>query len=69
MRPVCLYVDGSVPSCDHIHNNNYHHDDGERPKNGGGGGGDAALNGRRLTTDVDYESYFIEPSRPNAKIE
>lgn len=63
VRPVCLLVDGNVPSCDHIHNNYYNDDNPKNPKN------PTAVKGRRPTTVVDYESYFVDPSKPDETIE
>ncbi|XP_025191626.1 uncharacterized protein LOC112591898 [Melanaphis sacchari] len=59
VRPVCLYVDGNVPSCDHVIHSNHKN----RPQKVPG-----PANSRRPPV-VDYETYFIEPSKPNAKIE
>ncbi|CAI6348268.1 unnamed protein product [Macrosiphum euphorbiae] len=59
VRPVCLYVDGNVPSCDHVIHSNHN----GRPQKVPG-----PVISRRPPA-VDYETYFIEPSKPDAKIE
>ncbi|VVC27804.1 Hypothetical protein CINCED_3A024349 [Cinara cedri] len=66
VRPVCLLVDGNVPSCDHLahhHQNHYDNNNYDRSKMPTANGG-----GRRPTV-ADYESYFVEPSKPDVQIE